>query len=248
MWRLAAASATGTSHAKTGAPCQDRHTWTIEQGGLIVAVSDGAGSAELSQVGAEIAVTKAVEILTPYLADTCAPWEELVIEAAGKARAAVLAEAVSANRAPRDYACTLLIIVLGDHNGAAMQIGDGLIAYRDDEAWGWIFWPQKGEYANTTRFLIEDNAERYFESTTLREPFQELAVMTDGLENLALHFATQSVHEPFLEAVMKPLRSADGTGEISQVSVALKDFLMSDRISSRSDDDLTLVLATRVNR
>ncbi len=245
MWRYAVARATGLSHLKSGAPCQDRCAQAINADGLIVAVSDGAGSAALSEVGAEIAVTKSVEFLKPHFDDPGANWLTLVGDAARIAKVAIHAEAIQACRSPRDYACTLLIVVLGPNGGAALQIGDGVIAYRDAEAWGHVFWPQKGEYANTTRFLIEENAEDHFETVALKERFLELAVMTDGLESLALHFASHTVHEPFLESVISPLRKSESVGEVIAISAALEKFLKSERITSRTDDDLTLFLAAR---
>ncbi len=223
MWRYAAASTAGLSHLKTDTLCQDRYAHAIEGGDLIIAVADGA-----------------------HLSDAQADWPALVVEAALAARSAVQAEASGAGRPARDYACTLLVIVLANGRGAALQIGDGVIVYKDAEAWGYVFWPQKGEYANTTNFLIQDDAEARFEVTALNEPLREIAVMTDGLEGLALHYASQAPHEPFLEAVMTPLRAARGDGEAGRVSAGLEAFLRSDRITSRTDDDLTLVLATRV--
>jgi hypothetical protein len=245
MWRYAAAQATGASHLRADAPCQDRYVCADLGDTIIVAVSDGAGSASLSQVGAEIAVLTAVEALRADVPTPAPEWRNRVIDAATAARRAVLGEALAANRSPRDYACTLLLAVLDENGGAAIQIGDGLIAYRDHEAWGWLFWPQKGEYANTTHFLTEENAEQLFESASIREPIDELAVMTDGLEGLALHLSTRTVHEPFLEAVMGPLRKAQNYGEAPTISAALSNFLKSERIASRTDDDLTLVIVAR---
>ncbi|MHB8284755.1 MAG: PP2C family serine/threonine-protein phosphatase [Caulobacteraceae bacterium] len=245
MWRYAAARTVGVSHVKSGTPCQDRYAHAIDGQNLIVAVSDGAGSAALSAVGAELAANKAVEHLRAHLSDPQADWPTLVIDAALTARLAVHAEAIAAGRSPRDYACTLLLIVLAGANGAALQIGDGVIAYKDADSWGYVFWPQKGEYANITNFLVQEDAEDRFEVTALKEPLREIAIMTDGLEAIALHYASKTPHEPFLEAIMGPLRAEQGGGEAVRVSVALEAFLQSDRIRSRTDDDLTLVLAIR---
>ena len=61
-WRVASASARGTSHIKTGKPCQDSVYHSVTSGGaLIAAVSDGAGSAARSEIGSALAVKKAVE-------------------------------------------------------------------------------------------------------------------------------------------------------------------------------------------
>jgi hypothetical protein len=249
MWRYASASTTGSSHLKSGTPCQDRHLCVCEGEAIMIAVADGAGSASMSALGAEIAVTTAMEHLRLDAATAAdgqdGRWQDRVLGAANAARQAVLGQALASDRLPRDYACTLLLVVLTASSGAALQIGDGLIAYRDEENWGWLFWPQKGEYANTTHFLTDDNAERAFESVAIRGAMEDVAVMTDGLEGLALHFATRTIHEPFLEAVIAPLRGTRQTGEAANVSAALAAFLQSERIASRTDDDLTLVMATK---
>lgn len=245
MWKLAAAAATGVSHLRTGAPCQDRHAVLVDGDRLVVAVSDGAGSASRAEAGAQLAVETALAHLATCLPHAEPVWEDAVRQAARNARQAVLDLADREGLAPREFACTLLLIALSGSKGAALQIGDGLIAYRDADAWGWFFWPQKGQYANTTNFLIEEDAEAKFECVPVRERVAEVAVMSDGLETIALHFASLSIHEPFLEAVLAPLRSSSETGLSFRVSQALEGFLTSDRIASRTDDDLTLVLAAR---
>jgi serine/threonine protein phosphatase PrpC len=56
-WRVVGASVVGTAHEKTGQPCQDAHGWRIlPDNVLIAAVADGAGSAALGEIGAQVAV------------------------------------------------------------------------------------------------------------------------------------------------------------------------------------------------
>jgi serine/threonine protein phosphatase PrpC len=87
MWNILAASATGTSHTKNSTPCQDAHRWTMmETGTLLIAVADGAGSAERSQAGAVCAVEVAISFLEGALtvlvpADEVG-WERLLTAAA----------------------------------------------------------------------------------------------------------------------------------------------------------------------
>lgn len=245
MWKLAAAAATGVSHLKTGTPCQDRHAFLVDGDTLVIAVSDGAGSASRAEDGAQLAVDTALAHLAACLPHAELAWDDIVLQAARNARQAVIDLANREGLAPREFACTLLLLALSASEGAVLQIGDGLIAYRDSDAWGWFFWPQKGQYANTTNFLIEDDAEAKFERVAVRDRITEVAVMSDGLENIALHLATLSIHEPFLEAVLAPLRASSDTGLSLRVSLALEGFLTSERIASRTDDDLTLVLAAR---
>jgi serine/threonine protein phosphatase PrpC len=54
----------GTSHEKTGQPCQGAHCWNLLSGDvLVVAVADGAGSAALGEIGAAIAAQTAIDTL-----------------------------------------------------------------------------------------------------------------------------------------------------------------------------------------
>ena len=67
-WQTIGASVTGASHVKTNLPCQDAHGFAELPGGLLIAVvSDGAGSAPLAEVGAQTAVSAAMDYLRKYL-------------------------------------------------------------------------------------------------------------------------------------------------------------------------------------
>ena len=64
-WRVMAASVQGESHEKTGQPCQDACEWLVTAGGVLVgAVADGAGTAELGDVGAQMATRAALAALS----------------------------------------------------------------------------------------------------------------------------------------------------------------------------------------
>ena len=63
-WRIIGASVTGTSHGKTGTPCQDAHAFRcLPNGTAVLVASDGAGSAERSAQGANAAVETALDAL-----------------------------------------------------------------------------------------------------------------------------------------------------------------------------------------
>jgi len=246
MWRYAAARTTGSSHLKRGEVCQDRfEVWSAE-GVLLVAVSDGAGSAQRAEIGAEVAVQQALASMRARLPEA-SDWPELIASAFDAARSAVLGRADAEGLPARDFACTLLLVALSPEGGAAGQIGDGVIALRDDaeEGWSWVFWPQKGEYANMTRFLTDPEGASPPDLAGIRPSVFEIALMTDGLEALALNYSERSAHDPFFEGVLAPLRSTEAIGEVEGLSIGLADFLAAPRVSERADDDLTLVIATR---
>lgn len=250
MWRFAAARATGKSHLKTGLPCQDRLACTVLPNGALVAViADGAGSAAMGEVGAEIAVHSVISELRQALETGRSDFAVLMQETATQAREAVVSEAIKRGLEPRSFASTLLALILVRDGGAAMQIGDGVMVVSDGgNGWSWVFWPQRGEYANTTYFLTDDDAIEHIQVEPISGPISDVALMSDGLESLALHYASKTVHEPFFNGMFRPLLQSDGADEVFRLSEALQRFLSSDQVGSRTDDDVSVILATRRNQ
>lgn len=248
MWRFAAAKAIGTSHIQAQLPCQDEFVCElIEDQSLIAALADGAGSAALAKRGAELAVRTTISHLKQAIAEKRTDFACLLRESAIAARDAISAEANQEGAALRSYACTLLVAVLSQNGGgAALQIGDGVMVVSDGgDEWSWVFWPQRGEYANTTNFLTDDAAFEQMQVEAFSGVVTDIAVMSDGLEPLAVHYASKSVHDPFFRGLFTPLVESAGSAEIHDLSAALERFLSSERVRSRTDDDVSLILATR---
>lgn len=250
MWRFAAARATGKSHLKTGLPCQDRLAcMVLSHGTLIAAIADGAGSAAMGAVGAEIAVNSVTSELRRALEAGRSDFAALMREAAVQAREAVVSEAIKQGSDPRSFASTLLVLMLVPDGGAALQIGDGVMVVSDrGNGWSWVFWPQRGEYANTTYFLTDDDAIERIQVEPLPGEISDIALMSDGLEPLALHYASKTVHDPFFSGIFRPLFQSDGADEVFHLSESLQQFLSSDQVGSRTDDDVSVILATRRNQ
>jgi muconolactone delta-isomerase len=249
MWRFVSAREIGSSHQKVGLPCQDRCDCRVLPNGiLIAAVADGAGSAEFAEIGAEIAVSRLMAELSSRLIgdppdDLCGVLRQCALIA----RRDIIQEAETRFKSPRELASTLLAVVVTPVGGAALQIGDGVIVIRayDDDGWSWVFWPQRGEYANTTNFLVEDDAELKLEVSSLPGIVTDIALSSDGLEPLALHYASKAVHSPFFDGMFAPLVNSKAIGPQTTLETALGNFLRSEKVRSRTDDDISLVLASR---
>ena len=112
-------------------------------------------------------------------------------------------------------------------------------------AWRWVFWPQKGEYANSTFFLSDETALANAEVAALTDDVQDVALMSDGLEPLAMQFAARTTHEPFFRTVLAPLHTVAAPGEAPPLSSGLVALLATPAVRARTDDDATLVIATR---
>lgn len=221
----------------------------LPNGALVAAIADGAGSAAMGEVGAEIAVDSVISELRRALETGRSDFAALMQEAAAQAREAVVSEAIRRGSEPRSFASTLLVLLLVREGGAAMQIGDGVMVVSDGgNGWSWVFWPQRGEYANTTYFLTNDDAIERIQVEPLSGAISDVALMSDGLESLALHYASKTVHEPFFNGMFRPLLQSDATEEASHLSESLQRFLSSDQVGSRTDDDVSIILATRRNQ
>jgi hypothetical protein len=69
-----------------------------------------------------------------------------------------------------------------------------------------------------------------------------LALMTDGIQYVSIRSADQTPHQPFFEPLFRQL---PGVRDVQKASQNLAEFMISPQISSRSDDDKTLVLIGR---
>jgi hypothetical protein len=70
----------------------------------------------------------------------------------------------------------------------------------------------------------------------------EVSLLTDGLQMLALCLGDKRVHSPFFLPMFRALRATDSTSALQK---PFRDFLSSPRVNDRTDDDKTLILATR---
>jgi hypothetical protein len=252
-WRTLAASVVGTAHAAAGLPCADACAARVLRprrgGSLLVAVAaDGAGTSERAPEGARLACEEVLRQAGRWAArarDASRLGREDFIPWLAKARRRIERAARAQGRETRDFACTLLVAVAGDSRAAFFQIGDGAIVYRGaDGSYVPALWPQTGEYANCTWFVTDDDAAERVQAASA-EGVDEVAVLTDGLQGLALRFRTREAHGPFFEPMFARLR-AEGEGEPEGLREGLHAFLGSAEVNRRTDDDKTLVLATRV--
>jgi hypothetical protein len=247
QWRVVAASVCGTSHLKNKQLCQDAHDWQILPNNvLVIAVADGAGSASLGQVGAKIAVEAAIahlayqEISDEILAQDLL-LSDLLTQTTLVARKSVIAEAAACNHEPHDLATTLIIMLATPFVVAVSQIGDGLAVAQDSTGGlSALTVPKCGEYINETTFLTAADALNTAQIKVWREKIVNIGVLTDGLQMLALNMIVGEPHKPFF----LPLFAFVAQTEDKLIAQEeLVKFLCSERISQRTDDDLTLVIA-----
>ena len=249
-WKVAGASVRGSSHEKLGLPCQDAHEWGIlANGTIIAAIADGAGSAPLADAGATLACKDVVKRIADRLkalngadAMTDEGWKELLTESVAATRAAIELEAQTRSVALGDFATTLLVAAAGNGFVAAMQIGDGAIVVAESEdRVNCIGRPGQSEYVNETSFLTSATALAEAAPVVWHGQLAHLALLSDGLQMAALRMPEAEPHPGFFAPLFRFVRSQENGGA---ASAGLVDFLNSPRLRERTDDDVTLVLAT----
>jgi hypothetical protein len=216
----------------------------------MAALSDGAGSAAHSDIGSALAANTLVKLVQQYFDqggilpnidhDLARRW---IRETADT----VIAAAEANGHEPRDYSCTLLAAIVGSNHAAFVQVGDGaiVVSQGDEDGWAYVFWPQHGEYANTTNFIQSPDLADVVAFDLAPRCIRELAIFSDGIENLVLHKAERAVHQGFFREMIQPVRRSAAAGLDQGLSEGLRKYLASPAICQRTDDDKTLILATR---
>lgn len=259
-WTFAAVSVVGSRHLKEGQDCADSShaIWIEELQTLLLVAADGAGSAEQSSLGAKYAV-EAVTLFAPELLRerneiTSEELEAVLIDLARKTREQ-LEEKVRQNEPEpagdatlQSYATTLLVVICTPTHLAALQIGDGFIIVTTQQPEMFKFVEaNKGQYANQTCFLtsfasFDELVANGHVKVSVR-PVTDvcaLALITDGLETVAMNLKDTTPHPPFFLEMMKRLWSLEPSVYVEKLnSFFLEDTILNDK----TDDDKTMVLA-----
>ena len=90
-----------------------------------------------------------------------------------------------------------------------------------------------------------ENALQAMEFDAIGHAVEEIALFTDGLENLVLNKAEKTVHAPFFDSMFRSVRASAADGVDAALSQGLENYLSGPVITERTDDDKTLILATR---
>ena len=253
-WQICGEAVIGLAHRRVGLPCQDAVAWRNTTR-PILALSDGAGSAAISERGAA-ALVGGVSRFLISMEDAISPWLDAFGDDAGK-HAALWSQRLLAHasgllddlaraerRNVRDVRATLLLAVLGSSHVFWWHVGDGAIVARTSaglKALGEAT-KTKGEFANQTVFVDAARSEDVQFGLLPTADVSGLALMSDGgAERLVAHDGSRvatRVSEWFDDVVEQRL-SPD------RIALAFHEPAMWERTSL---DDRSIVLAARSAR
>jgi hypothetical protein len=247
-WRVLGTAASGTSHERLGMPCQDALAYLASQDSLLVALSDGAGTAERAEYGAQTAVQAALDTLAAALNEGLLTEQagcQVTLRAAFAAARSALESLAEIEQQPlQAYAATLSLVIATADRLAVAQLGDGaVVAGGSPDELFLVNRAQRGEYANETYFLTQEDVLEQIQVSLYEKAVNLLAVMSDGLTRLAIKLPSYEPHLPFFQPLFNFAAQAN---QEEQATRQLVDFLTSERVCSRTDDDKSLVLAVRL--
>jgi serine/threonine protein phosphatase PrpC len=253
-WRVAHASAIGLAHINQNTHCQDRFACetvkTAAEGEVLIAVvADGAGSTTDGQTGAEIACQIFTEQVADFLSAKDASVKSLTADF-GKLWISYFQQKIAAisqkdKKELRDYASTFVGAVVGENSAVFYQIGDGAIVFSnsgDTESYRFAIAPVETEYVNVTEFVTDETAASSLRFEMIEESVEDVILFSDGIYAVAVDYQTNQPHEPFLMPMIAPLRNGNAANGLNE---KLENFLASPKINEKTDDDKTIILASR---
>nr|WP_285408684.1 MULTISPECIES: PP2C family serine/threonine-protein phosphatase [Pseudomonas] len=244
-WRWAAASCIGTSHLKMGTRKQDAYSvMRLTPDVFCAIVSDGAGSAAYGGQGATLTCRSLMGRLRHWFSDQdVLPDDDMIMGWIDQLRDRLAKVAQTRAVTRRQFAATLVMLLVFKDQVLALQIGDSALVARKAGIWEALCWPENGEFAATTYFVTDDPEVRAHIYRLDRE-YDAFALFSDGLESVALEQATQQPFPRFFDPMIKPVDQESAEGRLVVLSGALARYLDSPALCERTDDDKTLVLVS----
>lgn len=252
-WRWTLARSIGTSHVKSGLPCQDfalcMELESASGNVLAAVVSDGAGTASHAEAGAKMVCTGFLRAASEHFRSGRGiedVGEDAVFDWLDGIRERVNAFAGRALIRPRDCAATLVGVLAGPRAAIIVHVGDGAAVVREEGSADWIVpsWPFHGEYASTTIFVTDDPMPAV-SIVPLPIRLDRVAVFSDGIERLVLDHARRTAHGPFFDRMTSPVAGMGTGGYDSTLFKPLREYLDSKAVCDRTDDDKSLILGVR---
>ncbi len=245
-WKIAGAEVIGRKHIKNGTPCQDKVFSLNMKGVSVIALSDGAGSRELSQIGAQVSVETVCNIFATMFDKlfrrNTSDIAEVVLK---EVRNCLENNSLTQDVPVKELASTLLFVAISRGRYVSGHIGDGVIAKLNSENLSVHSYPDNGEYSNETYFTTSSDAlERFRVDKGFIKDESGFLLMSDGSAD-SLYDKRRNFLSPVSSQMMKWL----DTNSEESVTDALRDNLTK-FISMKTFDDCSIVMMrnTRQNK
>jgi len=201
------ASLRGKSHIESNTECQDCHMYDkLDNGWIVLVVSDGAGSAKFAERGAKancnITLTLIKKLIQQKNWKTLPAEKEWNIEVTSiflQIREIFSHKVSKLNDGTTlsDFCATIMLAVITPDGVMAAHIGDGRMGFKtNSNEWKSLSTPHKGEEANQTIFLqnlwntplvpaLKISGVYVPETVVVNEKPKAVVLLSDGCENAA---------------------------------------------------------------
>lgn len=251
-WTAAVDFSPGRQHRLDHRPCQDYgQVVKLDDNLILGAIADGAGTCELSHLGAQAAVGAAIRHgMNKYAErDEALPiardqndrnLARLIEDSTEVARDAIFASAKDQGLPGDALATTLLVFVAGPLGLSVAQIGDSVLVFRNGTgSYRLALEPDRGEFANETLFVTDAAALSETRTETHSGTVSFIAAFSDGLVPVSIANEDMNPHAPFFQPLEDFVIGSMSDGDVHR---GIRSFLRSDRLVERTDDDMTLML------
>lgn len=239
MWKKINYEIQGRGHEREDMPCQDK-TFAIEMNGVhCMALADGAGSAKLSHIGADVAVKVAAEYL-------CNNFDKVLEEVDGERMKTEFLNSVSRrlNRKALEISCnikelasTLMVVAIKEGNYIVFHIGDGVVGALKNGMVKVISRPTTGEYAGCTVFTTSLEVGNYLVAERKKlDGIEGFILMSDGTGESFYNNDTQELI-PSTKNFFEYLKTEDEEDMQQLIDNTFKEI-----IAKRTFDDCSICL------
>lgn len=258
----------GDGHIKQSLPCQDFHSFSeLPYNWKLAIVSDGAGSAKLSDSGSkavcagfkyyiENLIKESNSLQNGEILD--APIWNMVFRSMLSSFQAQLKALARNNKCEyKDLSATIILLLYNDNGYMSAHLGDGRGGVKVNGEWRELFTPHKGEEANQTFFSTVDisnsslmaNGIPVPETSVFRQKIDGYVLMSDGCENGCWttyqrvdlpngEWRVQDVNKPRIQ-VLESLLSVLKVSDKQALVAFVKDF--NEKLKTETDDKTILI-------
>ncbi|ONI39405.1 hypothetical protein AN639_05455 [Candidatus Epulonipiscium fishelsonii] len=246
MWKTAKCEVQGRGHEKQDIPCQDKTFYIQEGDTTVIALADGAGSARLSEHGAD-RVTRFIgeefiENFNLYFeqSDGAIVKQDLRNKIVGTLEQLREQLILEVDCKIEDLASTLLFVAVKDNNFIIGHIGDGVIGYLKNDDMKIASEPQNGEFVNSTIFTTSPDFINNFNLIKGEVgEIQGFVLMSDGSET-SLYNKKEKQLSPMVNKIMN-LAIENSQDKLEK----LLDDTFQSMIKPRTLDDCSIVFMTK---
>lgn len=231
----------GSLHKSLGLPCQDYSRARSAKNKLVAVVSDGAGSAKYSKIGAKIICDTLCDLL---IKSDISSIRDDVANAINIARQKLILHKNNNSKNSAglvNFSATIVGVFYQKNKGVFFHIGDGAgIAFKNGEYGNFVISePENGAFSCETYFYTMDEWQDSLRFTDF-ENANRILLMTDGVTGFAFSGDFYKIHRNFLIPVIEYLENEPRKTHAVE---ALRNTLNNNRAQRINSDDKTILWA-----